>query len=420
MSERLGVGFVGAGFMSTFHAISWTNVRHADIKGIVDPKKRKAQEYVKLCNKLRVGNPKIFNDVSEMAKDPEINVIYIVSPNYTRVPILEKIVKTVKQEKTKLIGIACEKPLARTVKEAKRMVELIKESGLLHGYLENQCFAPSLTKGREIIWKRGALISGRPYIARCAEEHSGPHEPWFWLGTQQGGGVLSDMMCHSFESSRLLLTQPGKSKSSIKPVNVSCEIANLKWTRPEYIEKLKTRFDGKVDYSKEPVEDFARATILYESPEKLPLIADVTSSWSFNGPGLRLNFELIGPEYYMQINTLTPELYIFFSREVKGKAGEDFIEKQAAEQGLMPVLSREELVYGYVDEDRYMTECFLDGRQPEESFEDGLFIVKLISACYMAAEKGEKLKFPPEGLDDFVPQVGKGTWDAKSVLKAGH
>lgn len=56
-----------------------------------------------------------------MVKDPEIDVIYIVSPNYTRVPILEKIVKTVTQEKTKLIGIACEKPLARTVKEAKRI-----------------------------------------------------------------------------------------------------------------------------------------------------------------------------------------------------------------------------------------------------------------------------------------------------------
>ncbi len=416
MKDRLGVGFVGAGFISGFHATAWTNVRHADIKGVAEISKRRAREFVKVCQKLRVGNPKIYNDVSDMVKDPKIDVIYINSPNYTRIPIMEKIVKLTTGKKAKLIGVACEKPLARTVKEAKKMVELVKEAGILHGYLENQCFAPSITRGKEIIWKRGASVSGRPYLARCAEEHGGPHEPWFWQGTKQGGGVLSDMMCHSMEAARFLLTQPGKKKSSLKPVSVSCEIANIKWTRPKYIKKLKNMSGGKVDYSKTPVEDFARATVVYKSPEKMPLIVEVTTSWSFVGPGLRLSFEMMGPEYYMQINTLSPDLHIFFSREVKGKAGEDLVEKQAAEQGLMPVLSAEDVVYGYAAEDRYMIECFLDGKQPEENFEDGLFISRILAACYMASEKGEKLKFPPPGLDEFVPQVAKGTWDAKSVF----
>lgn len=417
MKDRLGVGFVGAGFISGFHAVAWTSVRHADIKGVAEISKRRAQEFVKVCRKLRVGNPKIYKDVSDMVKDPKIDVIYINSPNYTRIPIMEKIVKLTTKKKAKLIGVACEKPLARTVKEAKKMVELVKEAGILHGYLENQCFAPSITRGKEIIWKRGASVSGRPYLARCAEEHGGPHEPWFWQGTKQGGGVLSDMMCHSMEAARFLLTQPGKKKSSLKPVSVSCEIANIKWTRPKYIRKLKNMSGGKVDYSKTPVEDFARATVVYQSPEKMPLIAEVTTSWSFVGPGLRLSFEMMGPEYYMQINTLSPDLHIFFSREVKGKAGEDLVEKQAAEQGLMPVLSAEDVVYGYAAEDRYMIECFLNGKQPEENFEDGLFISRILAACYMASEKGEKLKFPPPGLDKFVPQVAKGTWDPKSVLK---
>ena len=83
----------------------------------------------------------------------------------------------------------------------------------------------------------------------------------------------------------------------------------------------------------------------------------------------------------------------------------------------MPVVSREDVVYGYENENRYMVECFLDGKQPEENFEDGLFIARILAACYMSAEKGEKLKFPPEGLDDFVPQVAKGTWKANSVFK---
>ena len=79
-------------------------------------------------------------------------------------------------------------------------------------YLEDQLFSPSLVRGREIAWKRGAALSGRPYLARAAEEHSGPHAPWFWSGEHQGGGVLNDMMCHSVEVARFLLTRPGASR----------------------------------------------------------------------------------------------------------------------------------------------------------------------------------------------------------------
>ncbi|MFC1562959.1 hypothetical protein ACFL4Z_02810 [candidate division KSB1 bacterium] len=154
--------------------------------------------------------------------------------------------------------------------------------------------------------------------------------------------------------------------------------------------------------------------------KKLPLIAEITTSWSFNGPGLKLGFELLGPEYSMQINSLTPDLYVFFSRNIKEKKGEDLVQKQAAEQGLMPVITNEEIVYGYTDENRHMVKCFLNGKMPEENFEDGLIVQKILAACHMSAERGEKITFPPEGLDEFVPQVVQGTWDARNILKQGH
>jgi hypothetical protein len=31
-------------------------------------------------------------------------------------------------------------------------------------------------------------------------------------------------------------------------------------------------------------------------------------------------------------------------------------------------------------------------------------------AAYMSAESGKTIKFPPRGLDAFVPKVAKGTW----------
>jgi len=416
MTERLGVGFVGAGFMTNFHVKSWRGVRSADILGIADPDMTRANATADACRNLRVGDPKTYPDVSDLVQDPAIAAIWICAPNYTRLGIMEKITDAVTSGKTKLIGVACEKPLARNAKEAQKMIDLVNQSGLLHGYLENQVFSPSVVRGREILWLRGAATAGRPYLARCAEEHGGPHEPWFWNGSKQGGGVLNDMMCHSIEAARYLLLNPNKPKDSIKPRSVNAEIATLKWTRPEYVQKLSTATNGEINYAKAPAEDFARANVTFEDEDGRPLVAEVTTSWSFVGPGLRLSFELMGPEYYMQINTLEPELKVFFSRKVTGKAGEDLVEKQAAEQGLMPVVSAEELVYGYTDENRHMVESFIDGKMPRENWNDGLLVTQLLMSAYMSSEKGQKISFPPQGLEEFIPKVAREAYDPSSVF----
>lgn len=414
--KRLGVGVVGAGFVAnTFHIRGWTGVRNADITGICDLNEGRAKVAAGLCRELRVGDPKSYTSVDELVRDPDVDAIWITVPNFAHVSVMEEITEEVTQGGAELVGIACEKPLARNVGEARKMLELVKKIGLLHGYLENQTFAPSVVRGKNILWRRGASIAGRPYLARCAEEHGGPHEAWFWDGIKQGGGAMNDMMCHSHEAARFLLTSPEEEKGALRLRTVSAEMASLKWTRPEYIRRLKDSSKGKIDYSKSPVEDFARANALYETPEGLLTMVEVTTSWSFVGPGLRLSFELLGPEYYMQVNTLSPELNVFFSREVKGKAGEDLVEKQAAEQGLMPVVPDEASAYGYQAEDRHMVESFLNDKMPRETWEDGAFVVELLMTSYMAAEKGKKLKFPPKGLEKFVPKVAQGTWNPKSV-----
>ena len=417
--DKFGVGFVGAGFVTnTFHIAAWPGIRYADINGICTTSLESGKASADLCRKLGVGNPGVYNDVRELVRDPKVDAIWITVPNFARIPVMQAIIEEVTEGRAKLIGVACEKPLARNVAEAQRMLKLAEEAGILHGYLENQIFAPSVVRGKEVLWGRGASLTGRPYLVRCAEEHSGQHKPWFWDGTRQGGGVLLDMMCHSHEAARFLLTSPDETKEALKPRTVSAEIASLKWTRPDYIERLRDMTKGEIDYSKAPAEDFARANVIYGTPEGLSVMAEVTTSWSFVGPGIRLSFELLGPEYYMDINTLKTELDVFFSREVKGKTGEDMLEKQTCEQGLMPVVSDEAITYGYLDEDRHMVDSFLKGEMPCETFRDGVFVIELLMSSYMAAEKGEKLSFPPRGLEEFVPQVARGTWDPRSIEKA--
>ena len=268
---------------------------------------------------------------------------------------------------------------------------------------KTSCSQPSLERGKQIVWARGAAAAGRPYLARAAEEHGGPHMPWFWQGDLQGGGVLNDMMCHSLEVGRYLLTAPGAPRDSIRPVKVSAQIASLKWSRPEYVALLREMMSDRVDYARHPAEDFARASITYVDEQDTPLVVEATTSWSFVGAGLRLSMELLGPEYSMSVSTLDGGTKVFFSRRLQEKAGEDLIEKQNAEQGLMPLVGNEAAEYGYENENRAFTRWFLDGVQPELNFHAGRDVTELLMTCYMSAEQERVIEWKPANLDTYVP-----------------
>jgi predicted dehydrogenase len=348
-----------------------------------------------------------------MVADPGIHALWICAPNFARIEVMEEIVHALEAGKGELVGVACEKPLGRNAAEAREMLGLIQRAGVLDGYLENQLFSPSVVRGKDILWARGAALTGPPFLARAAEEHSGPHMPWFWEGELQGGGVLNDMMCHSVEVARHLLTPPGHPRETMTPVKVTAQTSCLKWQQPDYAEKLADMSHGKLDYSRRPAEDFARALVEYRDAHGDTKIVEATTSWCFVGAGLRLSMELLGPEYSMAISSLDAGPKVFFSREVRGDAGEDLVEKQNAEVGLMPVVADEESEYGYVGENRHMVRSFLEGRRPEENFSDGVNVAELLMAAYKSAEEGRTIGFPPPDLDTFRPAVARGEWNPR-------
>jgi len=220
-------------------------------------------------------------------------------------------------------------------------------------------------------------------------------------------------MCHSVEEARFMLTPPGKPRETLTPVKLTAYATCLKWQHPHYARLLRERSGGKTDYEQRPSEDFARSLIEYRDEKGDMLVVETTTSWCYVGAGLRLTMELFGPEYSVMVNTLDSSLRVFFSRQVKGEAGEDFIEKQNAETGLMPVIPCEEVEYGYVDENRHMIQSFLAGRRPEENFSDGLNVTELLMAAYMSLEQERTIEFPIPGLDDFVPAVARGEWNPR-------
>ena len=413
--KRLGVGFVGAGFITKFHIRSFLGVRDADVLGVVSRTQKKAEEAAALARELKVGEAKVYTSITDMVADPGIDGLWICAPNFCRIENMEEIVHALESGKGELIGVTCEKPLGRNVREAKKLLELVQKTEILDGYLEDQVFAPAVTRGKEIVWTRGAAISGPPYLARAAEEHGGPHEPWFWEGELQGGGVLNDMMCHSVEEARFMLTPPGAPRDVLTPMKVTAYASCLKWQNPHYAKILADNSGGKTDYINRPAEDFARSLIEYKDEKGNRVVVETTTSWCFIGAGLRLTMELLGPEYSLSINTLDSGLKVFFSRNVKGKAGEDLVEKQNAETGLMPVVSDEMAEYGYVAENRHMVQAFLAGKRPEENFDDGLNVTELLMAAYMSAEQEKTIPFPPPDLESFVPAVARGEWNPKKT-----
>ncbi|WP_367716120.1 Gfo/Idh/MocA family oxidoreductase [Nitratireductor sp. GISD-1A_MAKvit] len=405
--KRLRIGLVGTGFIAEFHLRSMVAVRHVDVTAVYSRKAENRERIVKLVAELGLGDCKSHDSLVSMVQADDVDAIWILSPNDTRVDTMRTIHDEVVAGRSKVFAVACEKPLARTVADAREMLRLAEAAKLNHGYLENQVFATPVLRGKEIIWRRAASTTGRPYLARAAEEHSGPHEPWFWQGDKQGGGVLLDMMCHSVEVARHLLTEPGKKRDSLKLKAVQGNVANLKWTRPRYVEDLKKRFGPEVDYANRPSEDFARGNVMLEDEDGNELMIEASTSWAYVGAGLRIQLELLGPEYAMEFNSLGTGLKIFMSREVTGDEGEDLVEKQNAEQGLMPVLEDEAGVYGYTDENRHMVECFRKGEEPIETFADGVAVMEILMGLYLSSETGNTVHFPNTDLENYVPVVAR-------------
>src|SRR5258705_6078184 len=161
MAKRLGIGMVGSGFNAKFHLLGFQGVRDADVLGVWSPNPKHAADTAGIARKLGVGDAKPYPSIAAMVEDPAIDAIWVSGPNHARVENIEEMVSALKRGKGELLGVACEKPLARNVAEARTVLDLVTKVELPHGYLENQVFSPPVEVGRNLLWARGAKLTGR-------------------------------------------------------------------------------------------------------------------------------------------------------------------------------------------------------------------------------------------------------------------
>jgi predicted dehydrogenase len=407
--QALRLGIVGAGFVARFHARALAQCRHVEIAGVTSRTQEKAAEFSRMVQENGLGEGIVYPGVAEMAN--HVDAILIGAPNFARIEIVEQIVDAVKGGAA-LKGVMCEKPLARNVKEARRIVSLVEGTGLRTAYLENQIFMKPIRVLLAQLAPQQRTM-GPLTLVRSAEEHGGPHEAWFWDPTRQGGGVLCDMGCHSIAAGWFALTPVGKPLTFLQPVSVSADCALLKWGLPQWRQKLLEKHG--VDYFKTPAEDFATGMITYRNPETGQLVkSQFTDSWMFEKQGLRLFMDGMGPGYAFEVNTLNSTLQIFIGDAAAAAVAdaELALEKATASRGLLAVQYNEADLYGYTDEDEEAAQAFLAGRDGSLPWSYGLEVTKLVMAAYMAAERRETVDLTDsviqKELETYVPLIQQG------------
>ena len=126
--KRLGIGFIGGGFITRFHIQSLISVRNVDVIGVMSLTKASAVESAALARSIGVGdNAKAYDTITDMIADPTIDALWVCSPNFARIETFEEIANAISSGKGELIGVACEKPLGRNVVEAKKSIRTHKE-----------------------------------------------------------------------------------------------------------------------------------------------------------------------------------------------------------------------------------------------------------------------------------------------------
>jgi len=274
------IGMIGAGFVAGFHAKALRSVRNVRLTGVCAP--QGAGKLARTAREDGLGNAKVYETVADLCA--AVDVVGIFAPNFARLDIMRDIARAV-EGGAKLKGIICEKPLARNVQEADILTRMVKALHVPNAYFENQLHMPSLVEARRQL-SMVEKTMGAVHLARSAEEHGGPHEPWFWDPTRQGGGVCCDMGCHSIAVGMYMLTPGGKRPDYLTAVSVTAEMALLKWGKEPWLGQLKGR---GVDYSVTPAEDYSVVTIEFKDPETgVVSIAQATNSWMYDAPGLRL------------------------------------------------------------------------------------------------------------------------------------
>lgn len=227
--KEIRVGMVGYQMMGKAHSHAYRDVPFyfdtdvvPRLQSIVgrDKEKVKAAAY-------KFGWSSHETDWQRLIERDDIDLIDIVTPNNTHADIAIAAAEAGKH-------VICEKPLALTLKESKRMLDAVQKAGVVHMLCHNYRFAPAVQFAKQLI-NEGKL--GKIYHIRATflqDWLMDPNFPLTWRLNKEisGSGTLGDLGAHIIDLARFLVGEfsdvVGMMETFVKKRPLGSMTSNLK------------------------------------------------------------------------------------------------------------------------------------------------------------------------------------------------
>ena len=207
-APEIGVGMLGYAFMGKAHTNAFKKLPYMIYPPPAIPKliaiAGRNEEAVREAAK-RYGYEGYYTDWKEMLKDDRIQLFDNGGPNDAHA---EPCIAAAQAGK----HVLCEKPLARSAKEAAAMLEAVQKAGVVHMVAHNYRFVPALRLARDLIasGKLGEIYHFRAVYLQ--EWIMDPDFPYVWRLDKKisGSGTLGDLGSHIIDLARFLVGEPRK------------------------------------------------------------------------------------------------------------------------------------------------------------------------------------------------------------------
>lgn len=139
MTDRsLRVAVVGAGFFAQFHHEAWSRLDRADLVGICDLDRSRAD------TAAAVSGAQGFDDLDDMLDTVPVDVVDIATPPETHLALVSAVA-------ARGLPVICQKPLAPTLAEAQTVAAAASTAGVTLAVHENFRFQPWFREARRLI-----------------------------------------------------------------------------------------------------------------------------------------------------------------------------------------------------------------------------------------------------------------------------
>jgi predicted dehydrogenase len=188
--EDVNWGIIGCGSVTELKSgPAFNKVAGSRLVAVMRRDGAKAQDYAS-----RHGVPKWYNDATALIQDSEVNAVYVATPPDTHAMYAIQAMKAGKP-------VYVEKPMAATLQDCERMLEVSQETGVPLFVAYYRRTLPGFQKVKELV-TNGTI--GKPLLVnvklmRPANEDEKENKAWRVQPQKAGGGIFYDLASHQLD-----------------------------------------------------------------------------------------------------------------------------------------------------------------------------------------------------------------------------